>query len=201
MRRFFTATAALIVLAAVPAHAASAAQGTMKTCSATWSAKTDADKKATTYRAFMSTCMKGSGTTSAAAAPAPASTMAAAPAPTAAPAKSGTTMSACAAGWKTKSDSDKKTTTYNAYMSSCMKGGTATAVAKPAAPATAASSASAKAPVAAATAKPAATKSPSGKIPTLGTTGTSAKCKDGAVIPIKTHAGACSHHGGVAAWL
>ncbi|MEI9931252.1 MAG: hypothetical protein WDM89_12105 [Rhizomicrobium sp.] len=65
MRRFVTATAALIVLAAVPAHAASAAQGTMKTCSATWSAKTDADKKATTYRAFMSTCMKGSGTTSA----------------------------------------------------------------------------------------------------------------------------------------
>jgi hypothetical protein len=37
-------------------------------------------------------------------------------------------------------------------------------------------------------------------IPTLGKSG-KAKCKDGTILSIKSHSGACSHHGGVAAWL
>jgi hypothetical protein len=50
--------------------------------------------------------------------------------------------------------------------------------------------------------KVAAVKGPAkSAIPTEGNTGTSARCKDGKTIPIKSHAGACSHHGGVAAWL
>ena len=39
------------------------------------------------------------------------------------------------------------------------------------------------------------------KIPVEGNTGTAARCKDGTTMQIHTHSGACSHHGGVAAWL
>jgi hypothetical protein len=132
--------AAALTVFATPAFAKSAAQTTaqnnMKSCSATWKAKTAADKKATTHKAFMSGCMKSGGSMAAAPAAAPASAMMAAPA--------------------------KKAAT-----------------------------------------KKLAAKSSGGKsaIPTQGTSGTSARCKDGQVISIKSHAGACSRHGGVAAWL
>jgi hypothetical protein len=39
------------------------------------------------------------------------------------------------------------------------------------------------------------------KIPVEGNTGTAARCNDGTTMQIHTHSGACSHHGGVAAWL
>ncbi len=79
-------------------------------------------------------------------------------------------------------------------MSVCMTKGGSTAMAAPK-PAP-----MAMAPAPARTAKPANAKSASA-IPTEGHSGTSARCKDGKVISIKVHSGACSHHGGVAAWL
>jgi hypothetical protein len=113
-------------------------------------------------------------------------------------------MKTCSASWKAKSAADKKTTTHKAFMSSCMKSGGSTAAAAPA-PASAMMAAPAKAhaPAKAPAPKKLAAKSSGAKsaIPTEGHTGTSARCKDGQVISIKSHAGACSHHGGVAAWL
>ncbi|HEX4534092.1 MAG TPA: hypothetical protein VH000_07665, partial [Rhizomicrobium sp.] len=67
MRAILATTVILAALAASPAMAASAAQGaqqsTMKTCSATWTGMSDAAKKATTHKAFMSSCMSKSGGT------------------------------------------------------------------------------------------------------------------------------------------
>lgn len=210
--RMILVVAAIAAVAISPAFAKSAAQtasqNNMTSCSASWKTMSAADKKATTRKAYMSTCMtKSSGS---AAAPA-SSSMAAAPAmATQAKASgSGGTMSNCASSWKGKSDTDKKATTYKAFMSGCMKGtGTASAASmtKPAAT-TAAPAAMTASTKQAASAKPAtamktAAKSSGAKsaIPTEGDTGTSARCKDGQIIAIKSHAGACSHHGGVAAW-
>ncbi|HEY4125271.1 MAG TPA: DUF3761 domain-containing protein [Rhizomicrobium sp.] len=181
--------AAALAVFATPAFAKSAAQtaaqDNMKSCSANWKAMSDTQKKATTRKDFMSGCLsKSSSATAAPATAAPATKTAAA----------NNSMSGCAATWKTKSDADKKSTTYKSFMSSCMKSN--------------GSVAAAPAPMSQMAAKPpapkkiAAAKSP-GKsaIPTEGNTGTSARCKDGKTIAIKSHNGACSRHGGVAAWL
>jgi hypothetical protein len=66
---FAFAAAALLALPAVAADTAQ--QTTMKTCAAKWKAVAPADQKKTTYKDYMSGCMK---------APAPAMTMAAKPA-------------------------------------------------------------------------------------------------------------------------
>ncbi len=86
----------------------------------------DAQKKATTRKDFMSGCLSKPGTT--AATPAVAAT-----APAAKPATSNSAMSNCAATWKTKSDADKKATTYKTFMSGCMKSGSNSMAAAPAA--------------------------------------------------------------------
>jgi hypothetical protein len=189
MKAILIAAVAIAFAAASPAIAAkSSAQSGMATCAASWKAKSDTDKKSTTYKAYMSSCMKGGGTTSAAMAT---------PAAAMAPASSHGSMASCATSWKGKSDTDKKATTYKAFMSSCMKG-TSTASAAPA-PAPMAAAAS-KPMTSAMTQKRVATSASTSKIAVEGNTGTSARCKDGQIITIKTHAGACSHHGGVAAW-
>lgn len=197
MRLLLISAVAGLMAMNVSAMAASSAQNTMKTCSASWKTKSDTDKKATTYKAYMSTCMKGTSTAStqtSAMTATPASTMAAAPA------KSGGSMATCAASWKTMSDTAKKATTYKTYMSGCMKGSNTASVAPAntmmAAPKTAA-------PAMAVKPAKSAMKALPGKsaIPTEGHTGTSARCKDGTVVQIKSHMGACSRHGGVAAWL
>ena len=113
-------------------------------------------------------------------------------------------MKTCSATWKGMSDTDKKATTRKAFMSTCMtkNKSSGSMAATPAAAPMAATPAAATPPKVTAPKKIAA-KSSSGKsaIPTEGNTGTSARCKDGKTIAIKSHAGACSHHGGVAAWL
>lgn len=191
MKRIIVATAALVLLT-TPVFAKStaqiAAQDNMKSCSASWKAMSDTDKKKTKRKDFMSSCLsKSSGASTAAMAAAPAAAT-----PNVAKKSSGNTMSSCAASWKAKSDTDKKATKYKDFMSSCMKSNTSTAAMAPAAskPMVPASATSPK--------RVAAAKS---SIPTEGNSGTSARCKDGKVISIKSHTGACSHHGGVAAWL
>lgn len=174
-----TIAAGLLAMNASAMAASHSSQDTMKTCSASWKTKSAADKKATTYKDFMSSCMKGG-------APAPVTT-----------AKSGGTMATCAANWKSMPATAKKGTAYKSYMSTCMKG---SASAAPANAMMAAPKTTAMKP--ANTMKSASMKGPAkSAIPTEGHTGTSARCKDGTVVQIKTHMGACSRHGGVAAWL
>lgn len=181
--------AAALAVFATPAFAKSAAQtaaqDNMKSCSATWKAMGDTQKKATTRKDFMAGCLSKSA--SATATPAMA-------APATKIATANNAMSGCAATWKIKSDADKKSTTYKTFMSGCMKSNGSAAATPAPMPQMAAKPMAPK--------KIAAVKSP-GKsaIPTEGNTGTSARCKDGKTISIKSHNGACSRHGGVAAWL
>lgn len=118
-------------------------------------------------------------------------------------------MKTCSATWKGMSDTDKKATTRKAFMSTCMTKNkssgsmAATPAAAPMAAAPMAATPMAATPPKVTAPKKIAAKSSGGKsaIATEGNTGTSARCKDGKTIAIKSHAGACSHHGGVAAWL
>ena len=104
-------------------------------------------------------------------------------------------MKNCAATWKGMSAPDKAKTTYKAFSSSCLKGGTGSATAA-AAPAPAPAAMATPAKPTAATAAPAAMAAV-GPVP-AGATG---QCKDGTYTMSKTHSGACSHHKGVAKWL
>jgi hypothetical protein len=82
-------------------------QSNMKSCAAQWSGMAAADKSKTTYKAYMSTCMK-----------APASTAAAAPAPamTAKPVAAPAAMKAQSGSAKCK---DGKTVTYTHRSGTC----------------------------------------------------------------------------------
>jgi hypothetical protein len=113
-------------LFAVPASAATAQQGTMKTCAASWSSTSAADKAKTKYKDYMSTCMKSPtptapGKTVAAtpvAAPAPMMAMKAKPA-------AATKMAAPASG--SAKCKDGKTVTYKSRSGTCSgHGGVAT---------------------------------------------------------------------------
>ena len=112
--RLTFAIAAVALLAALPAMAADTAQQTtMKGCAAKWKAMPAADQKKTTYKEYMSTCMKS---------PAPAAAMTAKPA--AAPAAS-TAMTAkpaatatAAAGGKAKCK-DGTVVTYKNRAGTC----------------------------------------------------------------------------------
>lgn len=111
---------ALLAAAAFPAIAADTAQqSTMKACAAKWKAVPAADQKKTTYKDYMSTCLKAP-----AAAPAPAMTMTAKPAaapastmmmakPTAKPAPA-----AAAGGGKAKCK-DGTVVTYKSRSGTC----------------------------------------------------------------------------------
>ena len=91
-----------------PGFSATAQQGTMKSCAATWSGMGAADKAKTTYKAYMSTCMKSPAASTAAIAPAPAAAMTAKAAPAAMKAGSGSA--------KCK---DGKTVTYTHRSGTC----------------------------------------------------------------------------------
>jgi hypothetical protein len=119
---FAAAAIAAAFAVTLPASAATAQQGTMKTCAASWSAKTAADKAGTTYKAYMSTCMKAPATAAAApVAPAPAMAMKAKPAPAMA------MKAAAPAGGGSAKCKDGKTVTYKNRMGTCSgHGGVAT---------------------------------------------------------------------------
>ena len=98
---------AIAAAVALPAVAADTAQqSTMKTCAAKWKATPAADQKKTTYKDYMSGCMKAP-----AAAPAPAAAM------TAKPAKPATTTAA-AGGGKAKCK-DGTVVTYKNRSGTC----------------------------------------------------------------------------------
>ncbi len=75
------ATAAVAVLSGQVMAADTAQQSSMKSCAASWKTKPDAEKKASKYTDYMSTCMKAPAMQpkQAAAAPAPAMAMTAKP--------------------------------------------------------------------------------------------------------------------------
>jgi hypothetical protein len=114
--------AALSMTVTLPAGAAATAQqGTMKTCASSWSAKTAGDKAKTTYKDYMSTCMKSPATAAAAPAPAMAMKAAAKPAPAMA------MKAAAPAGGGSAKCKDGKTVTYKNRMGTCSgHGGVAT---------------------------------------------------------------------------
>ncbi|HEV2649836.1 MAG TPA: DUF3761 domain-containing protein [Rhizomicrobium sp.] len=212
-----TAAASTAPVAAGPAMAATS--GKPPSCTAQWNAKSDADKAATTRKAFMAGC-KGGDTAAAGAAPAATTAMV--------PAKGAKPLS-CTAQWNAKSDADKAGTTRKAFMAGCkeMNAGTAAvtpaattmAPAKPAMVPTAAPSVAPVKPAMVPSTAPTAVKpttttmapvappstmkaapatvTPTGAAPE-GATGV---CKDGTYTKSKGHSGACSHHGGVAKWL
>ncbi|HYS44937.1 MAG TPA: hypothetical protein VEM35_00785 [Rhizomicrobium sp.] len=98
-----------------------------------------------------------------------------------------TSMKTCAATWKTMSAADKAKTKYTDYMSTCMKGGSAS-TAMAAKPAMASGSMS--------------SMSSSGSMKMAApAAGGSAKCKDGTTVTYKKRSGTCSGHGGVASWM
>jgi len=98
-----------VVFAAPGFSADTPQQANMKSCAAQWSGMAAADKSKTTYKAYMSTCMKAPAS-AAAAAPAPAAAMTAKPvaAPAAVKAQSGSA--------KCK---DGKTVTYTHRSGTC----------------------------------------------------------------------------------
>jgi uncharacterized protein DUF3761 len=155
-------------------------------CTAQWQAMSDADKKATTRKAFMAGCK-----TSAAPAAAP---MAATPAATSGPQGR---MATCAAGWNAMSADQKKATTYKDYSKSCLAGGSKAVAATPAMAPTTMKPAK---PMAAST-KPMAPSSTMGAAGGPAPAGATGQCKDGTFTMSKTHSGSCSHHGGVAKWF
>jgi hypothetical protein len=106
----------------LPASAADTAQqGAMKTCAASWSSKTAADKAKTKYKDYMSTCMKAPATAATAPAPAMAMKAAAKPAPAMA------MKAAAPAGGGSAKCKDGKTVTYKNRMGTCSgHGGVAT---------------------------------------------------------------------------
>jgi hypothetical protein len=121
MSVFAAAAIAATVAVTLPAFAADTAQqSNMKSCAASWSAKSAGDKAKAKYKDYMSTCMK-TPATAAAAAPAPAMAMKAKPAPAMA-------MKASApAGGGSAKCKDGKTVTYKNRMGTCSgHGGVAT---------------------------------------------------------------------------
>jgi hypothetical protein len=121
MRTLLLAAAGMLLLAG-PVFAKDAKP---PSCTAQWNAKSDADKAATTRKAFMAGCKESN-----AAAPVAPATTAMAPA-------TSTKPLSCTAQWNAKSDADKAGTTRKAFMAGC-KGGDTAAAAGPAPAATAA---------------------------------------------------------------
>lgn len=96
------------------------------------------------------------------------------------------TMKQCAAQWQEKKKAGTATGSYRDFSKSCLAGKTARTPAQ--------TRMQQIGPQAAPPAAPA-------KGSNADATGATAKCKDGAYSHAKGHAGACSHHGGVAQWL
>lgn len=120
--QFAIALVAAITAAAfaAPGHAAGTAQqANMKSCAASWNGMAAADKSKTSYKAYMSTCLKAPAST-AAAAPA---AMTAKPAAAAVATPAAMTAKPAAAAMKAESGSakckDGKTVTYTHRSGTC----------------------------------------------------------------------------------
>lgn len=171
------------ILVAIPfgAAASSSSQNAMKDCNAQWKTLDTTTKGATTHNAFMSSCMKGAkGNTAGSTAN---SMMNGA---TNAVGNTGHAVGRAASGAMGAAGNAMNGATHAV-------GGAAGAA-----------GAAVTSGVAGAGAMMGGTKTAShshSKIPVEGNTGTAARCNDGTTMQIHTHSGACSHHGGVAAWL
>ena len=164
--------AAIMVAIPMSAAAASASQDAMKNCNAQWKTLDAATKGGTTHNAFMSSCMKGGAS----------STM-----------NSVTGAAGNAVTGATNAVGNAASSVGHA-AGSAVRGATNAVGGATGAAGAAVGSAMGMG----------ATKTAShshSKIPVEGNTGTAARCKDGTTMQIHTHSGACSHHGGVAAWL
>jgi hypothetical protein len=116
------ATAALAAAFALPVSAANTAQqSTMKSCSASWSAMSAADKAKTKHQDYMSTCLKGGGSASAS------SSMSSSMSMSAKPAAAGSMQMAAPAGGGSAKCKDGTTVTYKHRQGTCSgHGGVAT---------------------------------------------------------------------------
>ena len=99
------------------------------------------------------------------------------------------TMKQCAAQWQQMKNAGTAKGSYRDFSKSCLAGKSG---------ATSRTPAQTRMQQIGPQAAPAA---PPAKGSNADATGATAKCKDGAYSHAKGHAGACSHHGGVAQWL
>lgn len=120
------ATAALAAAFALPAAAADTTQQTaMKSCAASWSAMSAADKAKTKHQDYMSSCLKGGGKTQAAASTS--SSMSSSMSMSAKPAAAGSMQMAAPAGGGSAKCKDGTTVTYKHRSGTCSgHGGVAT---------------------------------------------------------------------------
>jgi hypothetical protein len=102
---------------ALPATAADTAQQTaMKSCAASWTAMSAADKAKTKHQEYMSSCLKGGGKTQAAAA---SSSMSSSMSMSAKPAAAGSMQAAAPAGGGSAKCKDGTTVTYKHRQGTC----------------------------------------------------------------------------------
>lgn len=125
------ATAVLAAAFALPVSAADTAQQTaMKSCNASWSAMSAADKAKTKHQEYMSTCLKGSGKTQAAASTSSSmssSSMSSSMSMSAKPAAAGSMAAAAPASGGSAKCKDGTTVTYKHRQGTCSgHGGVAT---------------------------------------------------------------------------
>ena len=108
------AAAALAAAFALPASAANTTQQTaMKSCAASWTAMSAADKAKTKHQDYMSSCLKGGGKTQAA------SSMSSSMSMSAKPAAAGSMQMAAPAGGGSAKCKDGTTVTYKHRSGTC----------------------------------------------------------------------------------
>ena len=108
------AAAALAAAFALPASAANTTQQTaMKSCAASWTAMSAADKAKTKHQDYMSSCLKGGGKTQAA------SSMSSSMSMSAKPAAAGSMQMAAPAGGGSAKCKDGTTVTYKHRQGTC----------------------------------------------------------------------------------
>jgi hypothetical protein len=116
LHALFAATA-LAMAFALPARAADTAQQTaMKSCAASWSAMSAADKAKTKHQEYMSSCLKGGGKSQAAAS---SSSMSSSMSMSAKPAAAGSMQMAAPAGGGSAKCKDGTTVTYKHRQGTC----------------------------------------------------------------------------------
>jgi hypothetical protein len=182
----FILTAILVAIPFSAAVGASSSQNAMKDCNTQWKALDTATKSGTTHNAFMSSCMKGAKADTAGSTADSMMNGASNAVGNAANSVGNTVGSAASTAGHAASNAWNSTT--HAVGSTAGAAGAAVTGGVAAASSSMAG----------------ATKTASHAhhtIPVEGNSGTAARCNDGTTMQIHTHSGACSHHGGVAAWL
>ncbi|HEX4635038.1 MAG TPA: hypothetical protein VH189_02580 [Rhizomicrobium sp.] len=118
------ATAAVAAAFALPVSAADTAQqSAMKSCAASWSAMSAADKAKTKHQDYMSSCLKGGGKTAASSS----SSMSSSMSMSAKPAAAGSMAAAAPGGGGSAKCKDGTTVTYKHRQGTCSgHGGVAT---------------------------------------------------------------------------